>query len=126
MPEARRRIRVKTLLGAQIIFNNRMSTIDCVIKNISSSGAKLVVASTVPLPGEFELRIPLKGCSYPARLIRRSREELGVEFLKENVKRSPEEHIREFEDENAQLKARILVLSKRLADLGHDPDTASG
>ena len=31
--------RVRSFLRAQIIFNNRMTTIDCIIKNISPSGA---------------------------------------------------------------------------------------
>jgi hypothetical protein len=40
MPDLRRSERVKTR-GAKIIFNNRMSTMDFIVKNISSSGAKL-------------------------------------------------------------------------------------
>jgi hypothetical protein len=32
---------------------------------------------------------------------------------------------REFKTDNAQLKARIRILSKRLADLGQDPNIAA-
>jgi PilZ domain len=87
MPEARRSERVRTHLRAQIIFNNRMSTLDCVIKNISSSGAKLAIADTLRVPNEFELHIPKKGCSYRARLVRRDSEGIGVEFHPADSKR---------------------------------------
>jgi len=50
MPEARRSGRLRTLFGAQIIFNNRTSVIDCAIKNISATGARLVLANR---RGEF-------------------------------------------------------------------------
>ena len=57
MPEARRSKRVRTILGVKIVFNNRMRVRDCVVKNISSSGAKLVVPDTLRVPNEFELYI---------------------------------------------------------------------
>ena len=41
-----------------------MSIIDCVVRNISSSGVKLVVTDSRPIPGEFALYIPQKGYSY--------------------------------------------------------------
>src|SRR5262245_3072621 len=37
MPEARRSGQFRALLGAKIIFTNRMSVIDCAIKNISAT-----------------------------------------------------------------------------------------
>jgi hypothetical protein len=126
MPEARRSERVKTLLGAKIIFNNRMSVVDCVVRNISSSGAKLALTDSLPIPGEFELRIPQKGCSYRARLVWRNSEGVGVEFRPPaDAESSPEARLRELETENARLQERIRVLSKRLADLGHDPNCAA-
>jgi hypothetical protein len=125
MPEARRSERVRTLLGAEIIFNNRRSTISCVIKNISSTGAKLALADARTVPNEFELYIPQKGRSYRARLVRYDSEGIGVEFHPADVDKSSEARLRELETENAQLKARIRILSKRLADLGQDPDIAA-
>jgi hypothetical protein len=68
MPEARRGQGTRTRLGAKIIFNDRASVIDCVVTNISSSGAELVFADTGEIPNDFELCIPTKFCSYYARL----------------------------------------------------------
>jgi hypothetical protein len=81
MPEARRSERVRTIPGVKIVFNNRMSVMDCVVKNISSSGAKLVLPDTPRVPNEFELYIPKRRCFYCARLIRHDSEGIGVELL---------------------------------------------
>jgi hypothetical protein len=117
MPEARRSERVRAFLGAKIIYNNRTSIVDCVIRNISTSGAKLALACSLQIPGEFELQIPQKGRSYRARLVWRNTEGAGVEFITANVQKSTEVRLREIEMENAQLKERVLGLSQKLAGL---------
>jgi PilZ domain len=90
MAEARRSKRAKTFLGAQILFKNRSSVIDCVVKNISSTGAKLAIPHTpLGLPDEFELYVPKTGCFYRVRLIRRDRQGIGVEFKNSDSPASP-------------------------------------
>ncbi len=117
MSEARRSERIRAFLGAKIIFNNRMSIVDCVVRNISATGAKLALAGSLPITGEFELQIPQKGCSYRARLVWRNSEGVGVEFITADVQKSTEARLREIEIENAHLKERVLGLSQRLACL---------
>jgi 6-phosphogluconate dehydrogenase, C-terminal domain len=65
--------------GREIIFNDRTSIIYCVIKNISSTGSKLVLADTLGVPNEIELYIPKKDCSYHARLVRSDSQGIGVD-----------------------------------------------
>ncbi|HLH11340.1 MAG TPA: PilZ domain-containing protein [Methylovirgula sp.] len=125
--------RIRSFLRAQIIFNNRMSTIDCVIKNISPNGAKIALADTVTVPKEFDLSIPQRGRSYHARLIWRDTEFIGVEFTDAqdaaSVRTAPaaetakggEARLHELEIQNAELKARVRALCKKLEDLGQDP-----
>lgn len=122
MPEARRSERVRALLGAKIIFNNRMSVIDCVVRNISSSGARLELDDSLAIPGEFELHIPQKGCSYSARAVWRNSEAMGVKFGEPaESQSSPKSRLHRLEAENARLREQIRILSKRLAELGYDP-----
>jgi PilZ domain len=87
MLETRRSRRVGNLLGAKIIFNDRASIIDCVVTNISSSGAELVFADTREIPNDFELSIPTKFCCYCARLVWRDTYGVGVEFYPDSKKR---------------------------------------
>lgn len=121
----RRAERVRTLLGAQIVFNHQNSTLDCQIRNISSDGAKLIVSSMVALPEEFSLSIPQKGRAYRARLRWRIDDTAGVEFLdSENAERAAEpssDRMRSLETENEALRQKINELTARLAQLEHAP-----
>ena len=73
-PEKRASDRIRSFLRAQIIFNNRMTTIDCIIKNISATGARVALNDTLAVPTEFEIYIPQRGCSHHARLVWRDRD----------------------------------------------------
>lgn len=106
------------MLGAQIVFNNRNNTIDCNIRNISTTGAKLMVGETLSLPQTFELNVPAKGLSYRATIVWRRAGEVGVEFAKEPSRGAltldDAERVRELESENALLRKRIVDLKSQL------------
>jgi hypothetical protein len=126
--------RIRSFLRAQIIFNNRMSTIDCIIKNISATGARIALNDTLAVPTEFDLYIPQKSRGHHARLVWRDRDSIGVEFMDAQTAVAPpttapepltmtgEARLRDLEVQNAELKARILALCRRLEDLGQDPN----
>ncbi|MGH6677183.1 MAG: PilZ domain-containing protein, partial [Xanthobacteraceae bacterium] len=73
--------RIRAFLRAQIIFNNRMSTIDCIVKNISPTGARIALNDALTVPTEFELYIPQRGRSHHARLVWRDKDAIGVDFI---------------------------------------------
>jgi hypothetical protein len=56
-PEQDRRnaVRRRVLKGAQIIFNDRLAVIDCVVRELSERGARIKVESTLGIPDSFEL-----------------------------------------------------------------------
>src|SRR3954451_9413755 len=68
MAERRTDSRSRSFLGAKIVFNSRNSSMDCLIRNISPTGARLLLSSAVVIPDEFELQIPKQGRSFRARL----------------------------------------------------------
>ena len=75
--------RRSTLKGGKIVFNAGRSTIDCMVRNLSSTGAKLTVNSVVGIPETFDL--VLDGHSrQPCRVKWRRLKEIGVEFRREN------------------------------------------
>jgi hypothetical protein len=140
-PEKRANDRIRSFLRAQIIFNNRMTTIDCIIKNISATGARVALNDTLAVPTEFDIYIPQRGYSHHARLVWRDRDSIGIDFLDVQqpappaaapAPAAPEPHVfggdarlRELEVQNAELKSRIRQLTKRLEDLGQDPNNIS-
>jgi hypothetical protein len=81
--ENRQDLRRSTLKGGRIVFNAGRSTIDCRVRNLSSSGAKLQVTSVVGIPDTFDLL--LEGATrQPCRVVWRTLKELGVQFRAEH------------------------------------------
>ncbi|MDF2118658.1 PilZ domain-containing protein [Roseiarcaceae bacterium H3SJ34-1] len=126
MAEARRAMRVRSMLGAQIVFNNKLSSIECHVRNVSPRGAKLIVGELLSLPQEFELNVPAKGKTYQAHVCWRRGDEVGVEFAldKAQARSYPsdaDERIRELESENELLRRKVVDLKaklERFAELG--------
>jgi alpha-mannosidase len=132
MQEQRATERVRSFLRAQIVFNNRMTTIECIIKNYSASGAKIALNDTLAVPNEFDVYIPAKQRNHHARLVWRDKDSIGVNFVdagasteKPSVAATSIDRVRELELQNAELRTRIRELSKRLEDLGQDPNIAA-
>jgi hypothetical protein len=80
MQERRKTARPRTYLTAQIIYNDRSSLMDCLVRNFSGTGAKLVFANTAAVPREFELLIPRDDRRLRARMVWRRPNEAGVAF----------------------------------------------
>ena len=81
MQERRKLNRGRTYLGGRIVFNNRSSTLDCLVRNLSQDGAKIVFADGVAVPAEFDVMIHKRDESRRARVIWRDATQAGVVFL---------------------------------------------
>lgn len=77
--ESRRAPRRRVIKRGQIVFNRGHSTIDCVVRNISSRGARIEVPSVVGIPDAFLLVVP-PSSSQPCRVVWRRFKEIGVSF----------------------------------------------
>ena len=73
-------VRTRTFLKGVVYYNNRGIWIDCTIRDLSDSGAKIEFASLVTVPDLIELHIPQKQRTYRARVMRRESYEIGVSF----------------------------------------------
>src|ERR1700754_3840338 len=77
-PERRKHLRTPSYLGGRVAFNHLYATTDCLIRNISAQGSRLVFNTAVPLPGRFVLSIPSREQASNARVIGGSDKEAGV------------------------------------------------
>lgn len=111
--------RVRSLLRAQAVYNNGNASIDCVVRNMSDSGARIETPNQTALPGEFDLHVPHKGRTYRARIVWRKATEAGVQFVDHAAQPNSEAggEIETLRVENAQLRARVIQLQKRIRDL---------
>lgn len=80
MEDRRKSQRGPTYLAAQIVFNGRASTIDCLVKNLSSQGAKIAFGDGVAIPAEFDVTIPRRAETRRARIVWRNETQAGIHF----------------------------------------------
>ena len=78
--ERRTRARQRSFLQGRLYFNNRRSSLDCLVRDISGTGAKLKVSDSVAIPEIVELHIPNKDETYRAKVQWRTGFELGLTF----------------------------------------------
>ena len=83
MNEQRRETRRRALIGARLVIG-KTCTLDCVVRDISGAGAKLVFATPTVTPDQFEVVIANHG-RFWARAAWRNGTAIGVQFI-QNVK----------------------------------------
>ncbi len=83
LTDADRRIapRMRCLLQGRMVFNYKGSTLDCLVRNLSQTGARLAFNDPVALPHEFELVIEAQGVTYNARLVWSTGTAAGIRFI---------------------------------------------
>jgi hypothetical protein len=79
MSERRKSARSRVFKGAKLILGTS-SLIDCVVRNVTSVGARIHIANTVELPDTFGLTFDGGYTVRPCRIVWRSVIETGVEF----------------------------------------------
>lgn len=133
--ERRRSARQKSFLRGTIYFNNRRNAVDCLIRDISPYGARLIFSDSITTPDVLDLHIPQKEQTLRVQVIWRHGQEAGVAFA-QAAQTSPAaethepgsspgqalaERVARLEMEIAGLKR---VLKKMKADTFHEFDVA--
>ena len=77
--DARGSRRSRTLRAGRVLLNDR-STIDCTIRDMTDTGARLRFGALVPLPEECRLLLPSDGTVVPIRVIWQNSDSAGVAF----------------------------------------------
>ena len=130
MGERRRSVRKKSFLRGCLYFNKRRSAIDCLIRDISEEGARIVFSDTVNVPDVVELYIPQKEETLRARVEWRHGDEIGLAFP--DAARGTEDapaagdlaqRVSQLESEIASLR-RVLKRLKSDIETGGDVDAA--
>ena len=112
MLKERQSARSPSLLRATIRFYNRNLTFDCIVRNISPTGARLEVDAAYVLPHEFELDLPQRSTVYSCELMWRDESAAGVRF-RQNVDPGVS-HYSEIERDNSALRLEITRLTQLL------------
>ena len=110
MQDRRERVREKVFFGGVAEFNERGSTVDCVVRNFSETGACIEVDTPTRVPEEMQLTIARKGRSFLARMIWRQANRVGLAF-RDMLTDAPvddlDARLRRSEKKKRQLQRRI-------------------
>jgi hypothetical protein len=115
MLDRRRSVRDKVIYGGAAATNDRGSTMDCVVRNISEGGACVELEETARVPEELRLTIARKGRSFLARMIWRQAGKVGLAFRTMTASGVPasadlDARLRRSEQKKRQLQRRINEL----------------
>jgi two-component system cell cycle response regulator len=69
------------LKEGRVVLNAGSSVINCVIRDRSDSGARLRLPAATELPGTFGVLFLTEEILYPARIVWRHKDDLGIEFV---------------------------------------------
>ena len=106
-------LRSRTFLKGIVYYDNRRASIDCTIRDLSDTGARILFSTLVTVPDNIELHIPQKQITLAARTRRREQFEIGVSF----EDRYSDEPPRAIDGQMAERVTKIeneLVVMKRL------------
>jgi PilZ domain-containing protein len=119
MGERRESKRQKSFLRGCIYFNNRRSAIDCLVRDISAAGARLIFSEVITLPDVVDLYIPQKEETLRAHVHWRHGDEIGVGFARagaRSIDRGLAERVEKLEIEIAELRRLLKRLKAGVAD----------
>lgn len=113
--ERRKTDRMRVMYGGTVAFNQRQSTLNCVVQNYSDAGAKIVLDHLALVPDQIDLLINRKGRAYVSTVVWRGDTEAGVSFRPAADESAPisldlARRLRDCETEKRALKARITQL----------------
>jgi PilZ domain len=126
MAERRTAARKKSFLQGRIYYNNQRSSVDCLVRDISKQGAKLVFSDAVAIPDLVELYLPGKDEVHRVKLQWRKGDEIGVGFGLTGAANQTEGdapsagvfgRVLKLEEECAMLKRKIVELRAQLRKL---------
>jgi PilZ domain len=125
MGERRRTPRKKSFLRGCIYFNKRRGAVDCLVRDISGDGARLVFSDAVNVPDLVELYIPQKEQTLHARVQWRHGQEVGVAFpdrvpAEAAASGDLTERVAALETEIAALRRALRRLKSEIASGGDD------
>jgi hypothetical protein len=81
MEERRKSQRNRTYLSGGIAYNNYCTTLNCLVRNLSPEGARIIFSDAVALPTEFDIVIRRSRDNRRAQMIWRDETQAGIQFL---------------------------------------------
>ena len=123
MAERRVAVRQKSFLKGKLYFDNRRSSVDCVVRDYSASGMRLEFPDSITIPNAVEVYIPSKDETVRAQVRWRKAQETGVEYNLDQI--APDSDLtRRVQLLEREVKALRRVLAEMKSELGIGSDAS--
>jgi hypothetical protein len=116
--ERRASRRQKSFLRGIVYFDKRRTQMACMVRDLSESGARIVLSQAIALPDLIELQIPQREEMVSARVQWRRADEIGLAFTRPDASASPRET--QLINRVAELEAEIAALQRTIKRLRRD------
>ena len=118
MLELRKTEREPSFLRGRVILDDERTSIDCIIRDLTESGARVIFASNVTVPETVTLSIPAKDKVHQARVTWRNNFAIGLEFPGATQPQSAgnrdlNERLARLEEEIATLRRLVMTTRNR-------------
>ena len=80
MNEKRSSPRMRSFLKGRVLFNGGQTSLECLIRDISSTGARLELSASITLPDRFDLYLPHRETTSKVHIQWRRGSQVGVAF----------------------------------------------
>lgn len=117
MSEHRIEPRKRVFLKGRIVFNGGASSMDCLVRDLSGTGARMALSETTMLPEAFDLFIPQKDRTYRCKLAWRREDGIGVTFADDQAKPAPAATVAVPAAEPVPPEASVSALLRRVGEL---------
>ena len=115
MLERRAHPRPRTYLGGTIAFKQRTSVLTCVVRNLTSDGAKVTFEQGVIVPDDIDFVVPQRANTWRGRIVWRAPDSAGIAFTDKKSAAQPialdiAARLTKIGDENRRLKQQLDTL----------------
>jgi PilZ domain len=126
MNDKRSTPRLRSFLKGRVLFNGGQNSLECLIRDVSSSGARLEVSASVTLPDRFDLYLPHKDETCRVQIQWRRGNQLGIAFEQvENAPTAPPQP-QDVATRVRQLETEVELMRMLLAQMKSELETVKG
>ena len=117
MVERRRSVRQKSFLKGRVYFNKGRESADCLVRDLTNQGARIIFSDSINIPALIDLHIPQKDYNVRARVIWRQGVEIGLAFPDANLVPSAPTQSNDLAERVSKIETEIALMRRTLRGL---------
>ncbi len=126
MNDKRSSPRLRSFLKGRVLFNGGQTSLECLIRDISSAGARVELSASITLPDRFDLYLPHRDTTCKVHVQWRRGSQIGLAF--ENPESAPAMPTapQDLAVRVQQLEAEVGLMRLLLAQMRSELDAVRG